>query len=136
MKKILIVLVLLYSNIFAVDASLEIIKKSNNIPKIVVSVASDSNSKEYTNKIKKLLVQDLLVSGHFDVKEGVESLKFSEIPNMLGLRNKGIDLFINLSINESSFGGLDLNFKLYDNNSMRLILEKKLLLLNLIDILL
>lgn len=125
MKKILIVLVLLYSNIFAVDASLEIIKKSNNIPKIVVSVASDSNSKEYTNKIKKLLVQDLLVSGHFDVKEGVESLKFSEIPNMLGLRNKGIDLFINLSINESSFGGLDLNFKLYDNNSMRLILEKK-----------
>lgn len=125
MKKILIVLVLLYSNIFAVDASLEIIKKSNNIPKIVVSVASDSNSKEYTNKIKKLLVQDLLVSGHFDIKESVESLKFSEIPNMLGLRNKGIDLFINLSINESSFGGLNLNFKLYDNNSMRLILEKK-----------
>ncbi len=125
MKKILLVLLLICSNIFAVDASLEIIKKSNNIPKLEISVANDSGSKDYINKIKKILVQDLLVSGHFDVKESLESVNFNSAPNMLSLRNRGIDLFVNLSISESSFGGLNLNFKLYDNNSMALILEKR-----------
>lgn len=125
MKKLLILLVLLYSQVFAVDASLEIIKKSNNIPKIEIGVSSNSKYIDYANKIKKLLVQDLQVSGHFDAKESIEKIKYEDNPNMLSLRNKGVDLFVNLSITESGFGGLNFNFKLYDNNSMRILLEKR-----------
>lgn len=125
MKKILVVLILLYSNIFAVDASLEIIKKSNNIPKVEIRVSEDSAYKDYVNKIKNVLIKDLLVSGHFEAKESLEKINTNDNPNMLALRNRGIDLFIKLSIVESGFGGLNLDVKMYDNNAMRLIFEKR-----------
>ena len=124
MKKVFFLLTLVCINLFAVDASMEIIKKSDNLPKIEISVASDSANVEYINKIKKLLIQDLLVSGHFEAMSSNEKINFSSNPNMLGLKNRGVDLFLNLSIRESSFGGLNLNIKLFDNNLMQLILEK------------
>jgi len=124
MKKIIAILLFLITNIFAADASLEIIKKSNNIPKIEVSLATDSIYKDYGLKIKKLLVEDLLVSGHFNAINSNENIAFNSVPNMLSLKNRGVDLFVNLSILQSGFGGLNLNIKLFDNNSMRLVLEK------------
>lgn len=124
MKKLIIIFTIFLTNLFAVDASLEIIKKSNNIPKIEVSVALDSANKPYVEKIKKVLIEDLKVSGHFEAKDSLEAINFNDNPNMLSFRNKGIDLFLNLSIVQSGFGGLNLNIKLFDNNSMRLILEK------------
>ncbi|RXJ79754.1 Tol-Pal system protein TolB [Arcobacter sp. F2176] len=124
MKKAFFLLTLICINLFAVDASMEIIKKSDNLPKIEISIASDTVNVEYINKIKKLLIQDLLVSGHFEAMSSNEKISFSSNPNMLGLKNRGVDLFLNLSIRESSFGGLNLNIKLFDNNLMQLILEK------------
>ncbi|WP_419767186.1 Tol-Pal system protein TolB [Arcobacter sp.] len=124
MKKTFFLLTLICINLFAVDASMEIIKKSDNLPKIEISIASDTVNVEYINKIKKLLIQDLLVSGHFEAMSSNEKISFSSNPNMLGLKNRGVDLFLNLSIRESSFGGLNLNIKLFDNNLMQLILEK------------
>ncbi len=124
MKKVFFLLTLICINLFAVDASMEIIKKSDNLPKIEISVASDTANIEYANKIKKVLIQDLLVSGHFEAMPSKEKISFSSNPNMLGLKNRGIDLFLNVSIKESSFGGLNLNIKLFDNNLMQLILEK------------
>jgi TolB protein len=124
MEKIFFLLTLIYINLFAIDASMEIVKKSDNLPKIEVSVASDTSNFEYTNKIKNLLIQDLLVSGHFEASQSNEKLSFSSNPNMLSLKKRGIDLFLNLTIKQSSFGGLNLNIKLYDNNLMKLILEK------------
>ncbi|ADG93988.1 TolB domain protein [Arcobacter nitrofigilis DSM 7299] len=124
MQKVFFLLTLICINLFAVDASMEIIKKSDNLPKIEISAASDTANIEYVNKIKKLLIQDLLVSGHFEAMSSNEKISFSSNPNMLGLKNKGIDLFLNISIKESSFGGLNLNIKLFDNNLMQLILEK------------
>ncbi|WP_375724356.1 Tol-Pal system protein TolB [Arcobacter sp. KX21116] len=124
MKKVFFLLTLICINLFAVDASMEIIKKSDNLPKIEISVASDTSNVEYINKIKKLLIQDLLVSGHFEAMSSNEKISFSSNPNMLSLKNRGIDLFLNISIRQSSFGGLNLNVKLFDNNLMQLILEK------------
>jgi|TARA_R110002033_G_scaffold9973_3_gene32885 TolB protein len=124
MKKVFFLLTLICINLFAVDASMEIIKKSDNLPKIEISIASDTANVEYVNKIKKLLIQDLLVSGHFEAMSSNEKISFSSNPNMLSLKNRGIDLFLNISIRQSSFGGLNLNVKLFDNNLMQLILEK------------
>lgn len=124
MKKVFFLLTLICINLFAVDASMEIIKKSDNLPKIEISVANDTANVEYVNKIKKILIQDLLVSGHFEAMSSNEKISYSSNPNMLSFKNRGIDLFLNISIKESSFGGLNLNIKLFDNNLMQLILEK------------
>ncbi|MGB9801902.1 MAG: translocation protein TolB, partial [Arcobacter sp.] len=96
MKKVFFLLTLICINLFAVDASMEIIKKSDNLPKIEISIASDTANVEYVNKIKKLLIQDLLVSGHFEAMSSNEKISFSSNPNMLSLKNRGIDLFLNI----------------------------------------
>jgi len=123
MKKIFLILFICI-NLFAVDATMEIIKKSDNLPKIEVSVASDTTNFLYANKIRKMIIQDLLVSGHFEALSSNDKFSFSSNPNMLGLKNKGVDLFLNLTLIDTGFGGLNLNIKLYDNNIMKLILEK------------
>jgi TolB protein len=71
-----------------------------------------------------MIIQDLLVSGHFEALSGDDKFSFSSNPNMLGLKNRGVDLFLNLTLIDTGFGGLNLNIKLYDNNIMKLILEK------------
>lgn len=125
MKKFFMLLVFfINTNIFAVDASMEIVKKSINLPQINISVANNTTYKEYAQKIRDIVVKDLLVSGHFKSEKGLESINFNEAPNMLALKNKGVDLFLNITLVESSFGGLNVNIKLFDNNSMRLVLEK------------
>ena len=124
MKKIILIFMSICFNLFAVDATMEIIKKSDNLPKIEISVASDSKELIYANKIKKMVIEDLLVSGHFLASSSNENINFSSNPNMLALKNRGVDLFLNLTILDSGFGGLNLNIKLYDNNLMKLILEK------------
>ncbi len=59
MKKIFLVFILICSNLFAVDATMEIIKKSDNLPKIEIAVASDTKNFQYTNKIRNMIVKDL-----------------------------------------------------------------------------
>ena len=55
MYKILLLISLIFSSVFAeVDANLEIVKKANSIPKILVSVASNASEIETLNKIKKV----------------------------------------------------------------------------------
>lgn len=124
MNKIFLVFILICTNLFAVDATMEIIKKSDNLPKIEIAVASDTKNFEYANKIRNMIEKDLLVSGHFQASNSKENFAFSSNPNMLGLKSRGVDLFLNITIKESGFGGLNLNMKLYDNNIMNLILEK------------
>ncbi|WP_428025723.1 Tol-Pal system protein TolB [Arcobacter sp.] len=126
MKKIFLLFIFICTNLLAVDATMEIVKKSDNLPKIEIAVASDTKNLVYANKIKKMIVEDLLVSGHFQASSSNENFNFSSNPNMLALKKRGVDLFLNLSILDSGFGGLNLNIKLYDNNIMKLILEKNI----------
>ena len=125
MYKILLLLSLVFSSVFAqVDANLEVVKKTNALPKILVSVATDTAEIETLNKIKKSLADDLSVSGHFEVLTINSQTSYENLPDVIGLSNQGVDLFLNLSAIKDSSGSYTLMTKLYDINSRALILEK------------
>ncbi len=66
-KKIFVYLVLTCS-LLAYDATVEIVKKMDRLPKIAVQDASLSSvDKEFRKKFFKLLIGDLRASSHFDV---------------------------------------------------------------------
>lgn len=125
MYKILLLISLIFSSVFAqVDANLEIVKKANSLPKILVAVAS--NSKEYgtLNKIKKSLINDLGVSGHFELASANVQTAYEDLPDILTLSNQGISLYLNLSAQKEASGDYTLMTRLYDINARKLILEK------------
>ena len=119
MKNILILLTISFSTLFAVDAKMEIIKKSQNLPKIEVSTASDSANAVLAKKITKIIIQDLKVSGHFDISDQKQSVFFKDQPNMVTLSKNGVDLFLNVFVQPGNFGALKVNVKLYDVNQKR-----------------
>ncbi|CAM3401605.1 Tol-Pal system protein TolB [Arcobacter aquimarinus] len=125
MFKIFLLISLLFSTVFAeVDANLEIVKKANALPKILVSVANDTAEVETLNKIKKGIVDDFEVSGHFDMATITSQAPYDSIPDILTLSNQGVNLFLNLSAKKESNGNYTLMTKLYDVNARALVLEK------------
>lgn len=124
MYKILLLLSLLVSSVFAeVDANLEVVKKTNASPKILVSVANDSLEMDTLNRIKKSLADDLSVSGNFDVATINSTSSYDGMPDIIGLSNQGINLYVNLSAKKEA-GSYTLMAKLYDINGRTLLLEK------------
>lgn len=66
-KKILVIIALM-SSLFAYDSTVEIVKKMDKLPKIVLQDASEANVDiNFRKKFFKLLVGDLRVSSHFNV---------------------------------------------------------------------
>jgi TolB protein len=124
MYKILLLLSLIISSVFAeVDANLEVVKKTNASPKILVSVATDSSEVDTLNRIKKSLADDLSVSGNFDVATINSVSSYESIPDVLSLSNQGVNLYLNLSAKKEA-GSYTLMAKLYDINGRVLLLEK------------
>ncbi len=124
MYKILLLLSLIISSVFAeVDANLEVVKKTNASPKILVSVATDSPEVDTLNRIKKSLADDLSVSGNFDVATINSVSSYESIPDVLSLSNQGVNLYLNLSAKKEA-GSYTLMAKLYDINGRVLLLEK------------
>ena len=126
LKKVLFIVFVFLSSVFAADAELDIIKKSVNLPKIEISVSSDAAKMSLTQSVKQLIENDLKVSGHFDVIETTEVTDFNSTPNMLALSNRGTDLFLNVSSSISGFGGYSVLIKLYDINLKKLVFYKTL----------
>lgn len=125
MKKIFLLIVIFISSVFAeVDGHLDIVKKGMVLPKVGVSIASDSLEKETLSKIKKALVDDFNVSGHFEVANVSSVSTYDSLPDILGLSNQGVNLFVNLSAKKDGNGNYTLMTKLYDINSRALVLEK------------
>lgn len=125
MKKILLITIFLISSVFAaVDAKLEIVKKANTLPKILISVASDTAEISTLSKIKNLLSKDLEISGHFEVLNIQHNKNYTELPDLNILTNENVDLYLNLSAVKNTSGGYSLLTKLYDINAQALILEK------------
>ena len=125
MYKLMLILSFLITSVLAdVDASLEIVKKANTLPKILVSVSNDTTEVVTLNKIKKTLVKDLEVSGHFEVKILENQIKYEESPDVLTLSNQGVDLYLNLSAKLDASGEYRLFTKLFDINARALLLEK------------
>lgn len=125
MYKILLLISLIFSSVFAqVDANLEIVKKATSLPKIIVSVSTNTPEVGTLNKIRKTLADDLSVSGHFEVLTINSQTSYENLPDIIGLSNQGVDLFLNLSASKDASGSYTLMTKLYDINSRALILEK------------
>ena len=125
MKKILLITLLMLSTLFAaVDAKLEIVKNANTLPKILISIASDTVEISTLSKIKNLLSKDLEISGHFEILNIQNTIKYNELPDINKLSNEGVDLFLNLSAVKNTSGGYSLLTKLYDVNAQAMILEK------------
>lgn len=124
MYRILLLLSLVFSSVFAqVDANLEVVKKTNALPKFLVSVATDTLEVETLNKIKKSIADDLSVSGHFEIASINSVSSYENMPDILSLSNQGVNLYLNLSAKKDA-DGYTLMTKLYDINSRTLILEK------------
>ncbi|XPV69458.1 MAG: Tol-Pal system protein TolB [Halarcobacter sp.] len=124
MKKILVLTLVLFNFLFAVDAQLEIVKEGKKLPKIIVSVSSNATNDYIAKKIKVMIEKDLNVSGHFEVVNSNVSIDFNKVPDMLALFNQGVDLFLNINTNISSFAGFTTLTKLYDINSKALVQNK------------
>jgi TolB protein len=124
MNKILIVFVFFTTCLFAqVDAKLEIVKKIKNVPKVLVTVSTDSVEKDIITKISKLVKKDFVVSGHFKLIQSDIESEFNQIPN---LDHLDVDLYVTLSGRESSFGGYIMSIRVYDYVSKEMILDKKI----------
>jgi TolB protein len=125
MYKILLLISLVFSSVFAqVDANLEIVKKATSLPKILVSISTDTGEIETLGRIKKSLADDLSVSGHFEVVNVNSQTAYGSMPDLISLSNQGVDLYLNLSASKESNGSYTLMTKLFDMNSKVLILEK------------
>ncbi|KAB7892640.1 Tol-Pal system protein TolB [Poseidonibacter ostreae] len=125
MKKIILITIFLISSVFAaVDAKLEIVKKANTLPKILISVASDTAEISTLSQIKNLLSKDLEISGHFEVLNIQHNRNYNELPDLNTLSNENVDLYLNLSAVKNATGGYSLLTKLYDINAQAMILEK------------
>jgi len=124
MKKVLSILFLITTFVFAADAELDIVKKSGTMPKIEVSVSPNAMNKPLTQKVAKMIEKDLMVSGHFEVVKASQVVDYNSNPDMLVLSNKGTDLFVNVSSNVSSFGGYSVMVKMYDSNSKKMVFNR------------
>ncbi|AXX95619.1 MULTISPECIES: Tol-Pal system protein TolB [Arcobacter] len=125
MFRIFLLISMILSSVFAeVDANLEIIKKANSVPKILVSVATDTMEVETLNKIKKGIADDLNVSGHFEIANVNSQTAYDSIPDILSLSNQGVGLYLNISAKKEASGDFTLMTKLYNVGARALILEK------------
>ena len=109
---------------FAIDATMEIVKKTTNLPIVSLSIAKNSQNKVLAKKIKALIAEDLAVSSHFHIRD-IPNLTqlFEDAPKLSLLRENNIDIYAILQVQNSSFGGLLLNIKVYDINGNELIVN-------------
>ena len=120
-----IIFIILIQNLFAIDATMEIIKTKSTIPTISVVVSSDTDLKSaIAKKISELVTKDLLVSGHFNNSEVVIDSKFNRDPKYNILKQNGIDLYLLIQVNINQLNGVMVNTKLYDVNTNSLVLAK------------
>ncbi|PKT79240.1 Tol-Pal system protein TolB [Helicobacter winghamensis] len=127
MKKIVFVLMSLFGLACAngVDATLEVVKKFGNLPNILVqNVGSDYFEREFSQRIFKMLIADLKVTGHFTVQEEKEVISSEMLVNFDEYRKNKIDLVARIKA-EKSESGVIARLHLYDVNSGLVALSKE-----------
>jgi len=125
LKKLLICFILLTQYIYAIDATMEIIKRKSTLPNISVIVDKSSSSNlSLANKLAALVEKDLIVSGHFNTSDIKIDTAFEEYPEFKLLTSNGIDLSLIIQFKANQLKGAIVNIKLYDINSKSLVLNK------------
>ena len=124
MNRILVVMILSFNILFGIDATMEIIKKTHSLPTISVSVSSNTGDNVLSKKIEKIIQQDLSVSGHFNVSDFDNNIVYNSNPDANFLKKNGVDLFLNLQVQQSAFEGVILYISLFDVNSNKAVFNK------------
>ena len=124
MKKIFLVFLCFFGFLFAkdeIDATLEVVKKMDSLPKIVVQdVGRETIHKEFGARVANMLVADLKVTGHFVASEE----KALDVLNFDTLRASKIDLLAQLTSSRVE-NGLNIDLKLYDVSSGNVVFGKE-----------
>jgi len=128
--KIILLNILLFQYLYAVDAQLDIIRKNTIIPKISISIVNTSRSKKLANKIKILLEKDLEISNHFIVESNKLNIRTIN-DNISFMNTKKLDLLLLLNIENNNNKNIVLNVKFFDLNKKDVILNKKYIISNI-----
>jgi len=124
MLKKLIVLLCSAIFAFAADATVEIVKKIDVLPKIAVQDASQKNiDLEFRRSFFKLVVGDLRVSSHFNVLDEYLQSSYEGGPLENFLSDKKVDMILRFSINEA-LNSVDANVKLINARTGATTFEK------------
>lgn len=108
-----------------IDATLEVVKKFGNLPNILVqNTGKDYSQREHSQRIFKMLIADLKVTGHFATQEAPEVVSSAMVLNFDEYRKSKIDLIarVNAEITKES---LEAKLQLYDANTGLLALNKE-----------
>lgn len=108
-------------NIFALDATMEIIKNTTKLPYIVVENLDGYNKNNISGKIYKMLVADLKVSGHFNIVEGSNS-NIDVDYDKYNSDNINLVAKVQASYDKNT---LIANLALYDINIKQIVLNKQ-----------
>lgn len=123
-KIILVAFMLLGNSLFAIDATMQIIKKKRTLPMISVSIDNTVSNKAISNKVASLVQKDLIVSGHFNNSDIKFDNNFNDTVEFKTIGSNGIDLYLLLQTKNSLQKGIIINTKLYDINTKQLVLSK------------
>lgn len=124
LKKFFILLVFIQYG-FAIDATMEIIKKKSTLPNVCSVISSDTDKGiKLPYQLLSLIEKDLAVSGHFNNSEFKIQSSFDDMPDYKTLRQKDIDLYLVTQVQTNQLNGLVVNVRLYDVNSSEFVLSK------------
>jgi len=119
MKRLILLLSLFLSQLFAVDATLEVIKKVEDLPTMQIQGSSaDKSLENIDRKFAPLLLSDINVLAHFRLDETIKKVQYNSMFNTT--RN---DYTLRYRLRNDSSGRLNCDFKLL-NGAGQNILEK------------
>jgi len=120
-------LILLFSVVIlsGYDATIEIVKKIDKKPTIVVADSTTASVDPIMKKrFLKLLIGDLKVTTHFDVKEGYVTLPYATNDGIARLAKEGTGLVVKTKIEKDPSGKLLVSAKLINAKSATQLYEK------------
>jgi TolB protein len=124
-KKIIIVLILLTCTLFSADATVEIVKKMDKLPKIALQDASDVTiNLAFRKRFFKILIGDLKVSSHFDVVDEYLASTFEGTVEENFLSSLHPDLILRYKISIDADGEVIAQLKLINAKSGQIDNEK------------
>jgi TolB protein len=119
--KRVVLLLLFITNLFAVDASMEIVKKNSFTPVIALedSTVGSDLSENFRMKFHNLLIGDYKVSGHIDTYDKYQNSNFEDDVYFNRYKNRNIDLLLKYKFELNSDKSLSVLVKLFDINSQK-----------------
>jgi TolB protein len=125
MSRFILIILLFISTLFGYDATIEIVKRMDTLPKIAVENSSYSFFDQNINKkFFKLLVGDLKVTSHFIVYEDIAKKEYDSSFLDNTLIDKNVELAIRCKLETDDQKNIIASVKLVNIKNARLLYEK------------